>query len=485
MKKRIVCLTLALLMSATQVVSVSASREDELREEQAITSQQLDATYSRMDELAYAKSQLENEISELDSNLVSVMVSIDTLKGDIDNKEVDIIKTKQDLAKAQKARDKQYESMKLRIQALYEQGGDAAWFQMMLNSEDLSELLTRAENTQQMYEQDRKNLDKYVNTINEVNNLKTQYESDKAELEEMKASYEQQSYDLQCQIDQKKSESADYENEIAYAQQQATEYANLLAEQTAEIQRLEAERIAAEEEARRQAEEEAARQAAEEEAAAKAAEQEQDSESEDEENIEYDEDGNEIENTDDADNESDESDESESDDGVEYDENGDPVDNAGASDDVEYDEYGNVIDSDNTVSPDDYESEQSSDSDSSSSSSSGSGSSVVDFATQFVGNPYVYGGTSLTNGADCSGFVMSVYENFGVSLPHSSTADRNVGVDVGGLENAQPGDLVCYSGHVGIYIGDGQIVHASTASTGIKISDADYRTPVAVRRVIQ
>lgn len=118
-------------------------------------------------------------------------------------------------------------------------------------------------------------------------------------------------------------------------------------------------------------------------------------------------------------------------------------------------------------------------------SNHGSGNAVVDFAVQFVGNPYVYGGTSLTNGADCSGFVMSVYENFGVSLPHSSTADRNVGVDVGGLENAQPGDLVCYSGHVGIYIGDGQIVHASTASTGIKISDADYRTPVAVRRVIQ
>ena len=178
MKKRIVCLTLALLMSATQVVSVSASREDELREEQAITSQQLDATYSRMDELAYAKSQLENEISELDSNLVSVMVSIDTLKGDIDNKEVDIIKTKQDLAKAQKARDKQYESMKLRIQALYEQGGDAAWFQMMLNSEDLSELLTRAENTQQMYEQDRESLQKYARTIEEVQKLEEQYQQD-------------------------------------------------------------------------------------------------------------------------------------------------------------------------------------------------------------------------------------------------------------------------------------------------------------------
>ena len=80
MKKRIVCLTLALIMSATQVVSVSASREDELREEQAITSQQLDATYSRMNELANAKAQLESEIADLDSSLVSVMVSIDTLE---------------------------------------------------------------------------------------------------------------------------------------------------------------------------------------------------------------------------------------------------------------------------------------------------------------------------------------------------------------------------------------------------------------------
>lgn len=113
------------------------------------------------------------------------------------------------------------------------------------------------------------------------------------------------------------------------------------------------------------------------------------------------------------------------------------------------------------------------------------GSDVVDFAVQFVGNPYRYGGTSLTDGADCSGFVMSVYENFGVDLPHSSSADRNVGVDVGGLENAQPGDLICYSGHVAIYIGDNQIVHASTEKTGIKISDADYRNPVAVRRVLQ
>ncbi|WMC93766.1 C40 family peptidase [Kineothrix sp. MB12-C1] len=118
-----------------------------------------------------------------------------------------------------------------------------------------------------------------------------------------------------------------------------------------------------------------------------------------------------------------------------------------------------------------------------SSGGSSTGRSVADYALQFVGNPYVYGGTSLTNGADCSGFVMSVYANFGVSLPHSSAADRNVGSAVNGLENAQPGDLVCYSGHVGLYIGNGQIVHASTSKTGIIVSNANYRTPLSVRRI--
>ena len=112
------------------------------------------------------------------------------------------------------------------------------------------------------------------------------------------------------------------------------------------------------------------------------------------------------------------------------------------------------------------------------------GTAVADYALQFVGNPYVYGGSSLTNGTDCSGFVMSVYANFGVSLPHSSSALRSRGYDVGGLANAQPGDIVCYSGHVALYIGNGQIVHASSSRTGIKISNVNYSTPFKACRIV-
>lgn len=111
------------------------------------------------------------------------------------------------------------------------------------------------------------------------------------------------------------------------------------------------------------------------------------------------------------------------------------------------------------------------------------GNAVANYALQFIGTPYVWGGSSLTNGTDCSGFVMSVYANFGVSLPHSSASDRSQGYAVDGLANAQPGDLICYSGHVALYIGNGQIVHASSPGVGVIVSDASYRSILAIRRI--
>ncbi|MEG0806078.1 MAG: NlpC/P60 family protein [Lachnospiraceae bacterium] len=114
---------------------------------------------------------------------------------------------------------------------------------------------------------------------------------------------------------------------------------------------------------------------------------------------------------------------------------------------------------------------------------SSNGQAVVNYASQFVGNPYVYGGTSLTNGTDCSGFVLSVYAAFGISLPHSSSALRSVGYAVS-ESDMQPGDILCYSGHVAIYAGNNTIVHASNPSDGIKYtSPANYRSIITVRRI--
>ncbi|MBU5458832.1 C40 family peptidase [Anaerostipes sp. MSJ-23] len=118
------------------------------------------------------------------------------------------------------------------------------------------------------------------------------------------------------------------------------------------------------------------------------------------------------------------------------------------------------------------------------------GEQVVSYAKQFVGNKYKWGGTSLTNGTDCSGFTMSVYRKFGKSIPHSSSGQRSVGTRVNGLKNAKAGDLICYDGHVALYMGGNKIVHASNSAPypkgGIKISNnAGYRKIVAIRRLVK
>lgn len=113
---------------------------------------------------------------------------------------------------------------------------------------------------------------------------------------------------------------------------------------------------------------------------------------------------------------------------------------------------------------------------------------LVTYAKQFLGNPYVWGGTSLTNGADCSGFVLSIFKKYGYSLPHHSVAQARYGTDIS-LSEAKPGDLVFYAkngtiNHVAIYIGNGQVIHASSPRTGIRISNTTYRTPYCVRKIL-
>lgn len=463
MRKKILTVTLAIMMCVTPAASVYADRESDLREDQAWNAQQMNNMYARMDELYSQKQQLAAEINSLDTDLVNVMVSIQTLNNDIETKKTDIKKIKSDLKKAKKQKEKQYEAMKKRIQYLYENGGTgAAWFQMMMNADDLSDMLNKAEYTQQMYEYDRENLEKYSNTVREVKKLKEQYQQEKADLEGMKQEQEAEQANLQAAIDSKRASSADCDNEIAYAQQMANDYAAIIAQQQAEIEQIVAEKIAAEEAARAEAERIAAEQAA-----AEAAESEQGYTEDDENEENYGEDYN------------------EDDDSSDY--NGDyssETSEAGEAGDSGYagEDYGNSEESDDSGYAG---SETTTDTAASTTTSSGSGgSSVVDYAKQFVGNPYVWGGTSLTSGTDCSGFVQSVYSNFGVSLPRTSYEQQNAGREVSYSE-AQPGDLICYGGHVAIYMGNGKIVHASNSRDGIKVSDnAAYRTILSVRRLV-
>lgn len=454
MKKRILCLTLGLMLTISQAVPAgAASRKDQLKQDKAAAQSQLAAQESKINNLEDQKQTLSAEIDQLDSDLVNIMVEIEILDGELSDKEAQIEQTKADLAVAEENKQKQYEAMKKRIQYLYEKGGDDAWAQMLFQASDFTSLLNQAEYVQQMYDSDRNSLEEFKETVQQVKDLGDQLDSEKAELEEMNQEYQNRQASMQTQLEEKKATSSDYDAQIAQAQNQAAQYTELIRQQNAEIQKIEEEEKKAAEEAARKAAEEAAKKAAADEAAKKAAEASKKSSSASGSNTGS---GSSTSNKSNSNTSS----------------NNASSNNTGSS--------SSATTSKNNGS-----------SSSSSSGSSGSsvsynptGQSVVNYACQFVGNPYVWGGTSLTNGADCSGFIMSIYAKFGVSLPHSSGAMAGCGRGVSYSE-AMPGDIICYAGHVAIYMGGGQIVHASNAKDGIKISgNAAYRPIVAVRRVL-
>lgn len=445
MKKRILCLTLGLMLTISQAVPAgAASRKDQLKQDKAAAQSQLAAQESKINNLEDQKQTLSAEIDQLDSDLVNIMVEIEILDGELSDKEAQIEQTKADLAVAEENKQKQYEAMKKRIQYLYEKGGDDAWAQMLFQASDFTSLLNQAEYVQQMYDSDRNSLEEFKETVQQVKDLGDQLDSEKAELEEMNQEYQNRQASMQTQLEEKKATSSDYDAQIAQAQNQAAQYTELIRQQNAEIQKIEEEEKKAAEEAARKAAEEAAKKAAE---ASKKSSSASGS------------------NTGSGSSTSNKSNSNTS-------SNNASSNNTGSSSSA-------ATSKDNGSS-----SSNSSGSSGSSVSYNPTGQSVVNYACQFVGNPYVWGGTSLTNGADCSGFIMSVYAKFGVSLPHSSGAMAGCGRGVSYSE-AMPGDIICYAGHVAIYMGGGQIVHASNAKDGIKISgNAAYRPIVAVRRVL-
>ena len=377
------------------------------------------------------------------------------------------------MAVAEANRDKQYEDMKKRIQYLYENGGSNAWAQMLLESDSITGLLSKAEYTEKMYQYDRDELKKMKETVQEVTDLGNQLAQEKAELEEMKQAQEQQQASLQSALDEKKATASDYETQIANVRAQADEYRSLIEQQNAELQKIQEEKARQAEEAKKAEEARKAQEKAAQEAEQKAKD---DAEEEGTGQNSTDVSSNDSNTNDNTDNGNDAT--NDNNDGEEPEDNNNDVTPPA--------EETNTPNYDEPETPDNEEPEEEQGSDS---GYSASGQAVVDYASQFIGNPYVWGGTSLTNGADCSGCVQSVFAHFGYSLPRVTDDQAGAGRGISYSES-RAGDIIVYSGHVGILTGDGGIVHASNSAPypqgGIKYSsNALYRPYIAIRRIVE
>ena len=377
-----------------------------------------------------AQEGVEEEISDLDAEMVALLTDINLIQEAIEETEEDIANTQVAYDEAVAEKDEQYESMKIRIKFMYEKG-DRSYLQLFLEAKSMGDMMNKAHYIEELYEYDRNLLEQYEAIVQQVAQLQDRLEEERSELVTSRTELEEQQDYVNEVLAQKRKEYENYNAVLAKAKREAAAYTAKIKQETAQIRKLEEEeRKRREEEERRRKEEEERRRKEEEER--RKAEQEASDEQ-----------------TDDSESADDE-DEGETEEKPEKSEDSKkPEDTAGKT----------------------------------TSSGSSKGQEIAKFACKYIGYPYVAGGTSLTNGADCSGFVLAVFKNFGYSLPRSSYAQSGAGKGVSYSE-AQPGDIIYYGGHVGIYIGNGQIVHASTERSGIKITSATYRNIITVRRIV-
>lgn len=388
---------------ATSISDLQKQRQEKENQKKG-TQSQLDSVNDQINDLSGEKDDVDAQISELTGQIAEIMASVSLLEDEIADTQVQIEQAQKDYDEAKAKEEAQYHAMKKRIQYLYEKG-ETSYLELLMEAKSWADMLNKAEYVQEIYTYDRKMLDNYAATVQEVAQLKESLEEQKSELEASEYELEQEKDSLQVSLDEQKELAADYEVQLAKAKQEAAAYKAKIKQQNAEIQKL------ASQEAARKAEEEARKR--EEEAQKK------------------------KQNSQSAQNSS----------------NGTATASSGGA---------------KTVPP---------------KIGGGSGSDIAQYACQFVGNPYVPGGTSLTNGADCSGFTQSVYRVYGYSIPRNSSSQRSAGREVS-YEEAQPGDLICYAGHVAIYLGNGRIVHASSVKTGIKYGNATYKPILSVRRIV-
>ena len=393
MKKKILCLVLAVILAFGGGINALATSSSEVQKQQTETKNKLNKINKEISDIESKKNQVRAQLNTLNEELVDALLTLEVLEADLKRKQEEIDEAQKEYEKFKEMEEQQYAAMKLRIQYMYEKGS-ADYIAMFLEAESISDLLNKADFVQEVSTYDDDKLTEYEETKIRVAETKAVLEEEQEELQEVEEAQRVYKKELDSKIASAKNKVANFESELANAQKKAKEYQTTIQKQTALITQLkEEERKAAE-------------------ALESAGEDNSSSNS-----------------------------------------SGGKGNSSGGS------SNSNVsVPSDGSL-----------------------GAAIASYALKFVGNPYVFGGTSLTNGADCSGFTMSVHKHFGISIPRRST-DQSYGGKRISISAVQPGDINYYGDHVGIYIGGGQIVHASSERTGIKISSYTYRTPIRVSR---
>lgn len=409
------------------MTAFGSTAQKQLQKKKNEAESKLENANANVSELQSEKQEAQEEVEEIDQQLVELLATMDILEGELEAKKVRVAEAQEEYEAAQAAENEQYEAMKARVKFLYEQG-DVMYMEVLMQSQSIADAVNKADYIEKVYDYDREMLEEYQQTKQLAGETYERLVNEEAELEGLQLEYKEQQSELEKTLSEKKAVVENFDEKLEKARAEAKKYENQVKETNKEIAR-----VAAREKAEREAREKAEREAkakADAAATAQAA-------------------GNPP---------------AQGEEGKSSSSSTTPTETGEDSQEGEY--------KPEEPTP------------STPSSGSGLGGQIASYACQFIGNPYVAGGTSLTNGTDCSGFTMSVYKHFGISIPRTSYSQLSYGTAVSYSE-AQPGDIMCYAGHVGIYIGNGMIVHASTPATGIKTTVANYRPILSVRRIVK